>query len=499
MIRCLCVFMTLLFTVSLAGQQQGVRPEFRAVVDEPGLPRVLIIGDSISIAYTLPLREALKGVANVHRPPENCRSTWYGLEKLDEWLGDGKWDVIYFNWGLHDLKYITETGGLAMPPRGKQVASVEEYAVNLEKLVQRMRETGAALIWRMTTPVPAGSAGRFEGAEYSYNLAALKVMKKYRVSVDNLNVFIQSQNIQPVKPGNVHFSPEDSAKMGRHAAQLIERALKDPAISPDDRVNRPLPEITDKIEVREGLVYAQYGERKLKLDLYLPKERTGSKTPAVLLIHGGGFRVGDIKKYAPHAARLANEGFVAAAMEYRLLPEAKGVRECAYDAKAAVRWLRANADEFGIDAERIGAFGGSAGAFLVNVLATISASEFEGNGGNAGVSSQIQAAVSMAGSGDFMREGHRERFGLSLQEAKAMSPIAHIESQTPPFLLVHCIDDSTVPYSESEKMKTKLDSVGAAAELVTIRNCRHAFWHAEYGFDQVMEPAASFFRRTLQR
>jgi hypothetical protein len=75
----------------------------------PGQPRVLLIGDSISIGYTLPVRELLKGKANVHRIPQNGGATDVGLEKMASWLGDGKWDVIHFNFGLHDAKYFSET------------------------------------------------------------------------------------------------------------------------------------------------------------------------------------------------------------------------------------------------------------------------------------------------------------------------------------------------------------------------------------------------------
>ena len=76
------------------------------VEDVAGLPRVLLIGDSISIGYTVPAREALRGKANVHRPLTNCGPTTRGLENLSQWLGDADWDVIHFNWGLHDLKYL---------------------------------------------------------------------------------------------------------------------------------------------------------------------------------------------------------------------------------------------------------------------------------------------------------------------------------------------------------------------------------------------------------
>src|SRR5689334_14491816 len=90
--------------------RRAPNPAFAAVKDDPALPRVLLIGDSISIGYTVPTREKLKRKANVHRPGTNCGPTTRGVENLDKWLGDGKWDVIHFNFGLHDLKYIDDAG-----------------------------------------------------------------------------------------------------------------------------------------------------------------------------------------------------------------------------------------------------------------------------------------------------------------------------------------------------------------------------------------------------
>ena len=209
---------------TLAGQQSS-NPAYAPVTDVPGLPRVLILGDSISIGYTVALREALAGVANVHRPAENCRSSWYGIEKLDEWLGTGKWDVIHFNFGLHDLKHINETGQIDDPPRGKLVTTVYEYRANMEKIVERLERTGAKLIWRPTTPVPEGGKGRFAGAEVPYNMAALAVMRAHGVQVDDLNAFIADEKIPPVSPGNVHFSPESSKQMAARIAALIKAAL----------------------------------------------------------------------------------------------------------------------------------------------------------------------------------------------------------------------------------------------------------------------------------
>ena len=103
------LFATLL-ALPVLGQAQNTKPKrpnpMAPIRDVAGLPRVLLIGDSISIGYTLPTRELLKGKANVHRIPTNGGPTIRGLVQIDSWLGDGKWDVIHFNWGLHDLKFM---------------------------------------------------------------------------------------------------------------------------------------------------------------------------------------------------------------------------------------------------------------------------------------------------------------------------------------------------------------------------------------------------------
>ncbi len=205
--------------------QDAVRPEFAPVRDRPDLPRVLLIGDSISIGYTLPLRKALEGVANVHRPPENCAHTWKGLESLDQWLGDGKWDVIHFNWGLHDLKYVDADGRLADPGSGRQVSTLAEYEDNLEKLVVRLKASGARLIWRPTTPVPEGAAGRVRADVARYNRAAARVVDRHGIEVDRMNEFIAREGIPHIRPDNVHFSKEASRHLGENSAAAILRLL----------------------------------------------------------------------------------------------------------------------------------------------------------------------------------------------------------------------------------------------------------------------------------
>ena len=202
-------------------------PVFASITDNPSLPRVLLIGDSISIGYTLPTRKLLEGKVNVHRPPTNCGPTSKGLSEIDTWLGEGKWDVIHFNWGLHDLKYITERGGLAKAPdQGKQQIPIEQYRANLEQLVKRLTKTDAVLIWRNTTPVPEGAAGRAVGDSKRYNEAAAKVMKKYGVRTHDMYNFVMPRIDEIMRPANVHFTPEGSEALAETVAAEISQVLK---------------------------------------------------------------------------------------------------------------------------------------------------------------------------------------------------------------------------------------------------------------------------------
>ena len=194
-------------------------PALAPVADVPGLPRVLLIGDSISIGYTLPVRAALQGRANVHRPPGNCSSTGYTLSKLEEWLGAGKWDVIHFNWGLHDAK---------LPPEGVRHAPPEVYEQNLRRLVARLQATGAKLIWATTTPVPMGgnlAPNRRFGSVDAYNAIAAKVMAESGVATNDLNAAITPHVAQFGRPNDVHFTPEGSAFLAGHVTRSVAAQL----------------------------------------------------------------------------------------------------------------------------------------------------------------------------------------------------------------------------------------------------------------------------------
>jgi acyl-CoA thioesterase-1 len=206
-----------------APKKRAPNPAFAKIEDVAGLPRVLIIGDSISIGYTLAVRELLAGKANVHRIPTNGGPTTNGLKGIKEWLGDSKWDVIHFNWGLHDLKYIQEDASKRADPKAEgshpQVA-LADYEKNLAELVKIMQATGAKLIWCSTTPVPEGADGRIKGDELKYNEAAARVMKAAGIPTDDLHAHAAAKPDAQL-PANVHYTPEGSRYLAEKVAAVI--------------------------------------------------------------------------------------------------------------------------------------------------------------------------------------------------------------------------------------------------------------------------------------
>jgi acyl-CoA thioesterase-1 len=200
-------------------------PAYAPVQDVAGLPRVLLIGDSISIGYTVPVREALRGKANVHRPMTNCGPTTRGVQSIDQWLSDGKWDVIHFNFGLHDLKYVDDAGKNAPPDKGHPQVSEREYEKNLETIVARLKKTGAKLIFATTTPVPPGADARIKGDEQKYNAVARRVMTKNGATIDDLYAFAEPRLAEIQLPANVHFKPEGSKQLAEQVAGSVLRAL----------------------------------------------------------------------------------------------------------------------------------------------------------------------------------------------------------------------------------------------------------------------------------
>ena len=196
---------------------------------EDGLPNVLLIGDSISIGYTEPVVINLKGLANVRRVQGNSGDTNKGLDKLDQWLGDKQWDVIHFNWGLHDLCYRhpkSKLQGKRDKVNGTQAVPLEDYAENLEELVKRLKETGATLIWASTTLIPEAEAGRVVGDEIKYNKVAAEIMERHAIRINDLHTYSTTITETFTKPGDVHFNKIGYQKLGSEVSKLIQSTIE---------------------------------------------------------------------------------------------------------------------------------------------------------------------------------------------------------------------------------------------------------------------------------
>ena len=178
------------------------------VEDDPALPRVLLIGDSVSRVYTQTVRENLAGIANVHRAPANCGPTSTGLKKIDVWLGDGKWDIIHFNFGIHD-----------------RATPQADYTTRLEQLIKRMQQTGTKLVWASTTPIPDVADKYSAESIVDRNAAAAILMEKHGVDIDDLFTAITLRQAELQNPNDVHFTGPGNEILGQQVAAFLKSLI----------------------------------------------------------------------------------------------------------------------------------------------------------------------------------------------------------------------------------------------------------------------------------
>ncbi len=186
--------------------------EWGFVADDPDLPRVILIGDSISRSYTVSVRKLLAGKANVHRAPANCGPTDSGLRNMDVWLdqGNGKWDIIYFNFGIHDRRKTSE-----------------QYAANLEKVIERLRQTGATLIFARTTPFKEKTAPETDGS-IALNAVSDAVMKQHEIPTSDLHAAVADRLATVQGADHVHFNAEGIKLLAQQVAKDIETSIAAP-------------------------------------------------------------------------------------------------------------------------------------------------------------------------------------------------------------------------------------------------------------------------------
>jgi lysophospholipase L1-like esterase len=194
-------------------------------------PSILIIGDSISIGYTPFVKKYFADKVNITHNPGNAQHTGTGLEKIDAWLGDGKWDIIQFNWGLWDLCYRhpdSKVQGNRDKVNGKITYTVDEYAANLDSLVSALqRKTDAKLVFVTTTYVPEHEAGRFTDDAVKYNDAAKAVMKKHAVLVNDLyEPSISIHKKFGKGPDDVHYTTEGYEKLSNLVADFLKTEIR---------------------------------------------------------------------------------------------------------------------------------------------------------------------------------------------------------------------------------------------------------------------------------
>jgi lysophospholipase L1-like esterase len=198
-----------------------------------GPTKVLILGDSISIGYTPFVREMLADTATVVRPmvangekAENCAGTNYGKDQIERWLQleGGAFDVIHFNFGLHDLKHVDpETGKNSNDPIHPHQARLKNYTAQLRSIAQELQASGAQLIFATTTPVPKGDVRPFRDPEdvVKYNAAAWTVMSELGIPINDLYGFALLRLEEIQQPANVHFTPEGSRLLAERVAQGV--------------------------------------------------------------------------------------------------------------------------------------------------------------------------------------------------------------------------------------------------------------------------------------
>lgn len=263
------------------------------------------------------------------------------------------------------------------------------------------------------------------------------------------------------------------------------------------------PRVPAELQLTRDVEYGRGGERPLRMHLLVARERASEALPVLVWIHGGGWSGGSRDSGLPRLIPFARQGFFCVSIEYRFSQEAIFPAQIE-DCKCAIRFLRAHADKYGLDPDRIGVWGNSAGGHLVALLGTSAeVKELEGTGGWAEHSSAVQAVCDFCGPADFpawsvdTHRAVRQLFGGPLSErlelARLASPVTHASPKAPPFLIVHGDQDDVVPIAQSESLYQALKAHDVDVTFERIQGAGHALASPE-----VMQLAAKFFERTLK-
>jgi pectinesterase len=271
-------------------------------------------------------------------------------------------------------------------------------------------------------------------------------------------------------------------------------------------------ETPENVTLHENIVYSKSGKRELHLDLFQPREKGNKKFAAVLIIHGGGWRSGERKMEWPTAQHLAAKGIVAITVEYRLSPEEKypaGI----YDLKNAVRWIRANADKYFIDTNKIAAYGCSAGGELAAFLGTTGTqSKFDGENNFKNISARVNAVIDVDGILDFTHPAESNKdddpakpsagkawFGVSYKDDPfswiEASPMNYVDENTPPFCFINSSNDRY--HAGRDYVIEKMNHYEIYSEVHTITDTPHPFWLFHPWFDEMFDYMINFLSKVF--
>jgi len=272
------------------------------------------------------------------------------------------------------------------------------------------------------------------------------------------------------------------------------------------------PPVPAGVKAHRDLAYVENGHERQKLDLYLPEKAEGP-LPVIIWIHGGGWAAGSKDQCPPLRQGFISKGYAVASLGYRLSSHAIFPAQIE-DCKAGIRWLRAHAKDYGLDPDRFGVWGSSAGGHLVALVGTSGGVKDFDVGGNLDVSSGVQAVCDFYGPTDLIRfvstpgfESHAtERSpeshllgGLATERkelAAKANPITYVDKNDPPFLIVHGDKDTTVPINQSESLFESLKKVGVSAHFHTIKGAGHG---VGFGGKNIEDMVHGFFDARLKQ
>lgn len=267
-----------------------------------------------------------------------------------------------------------------------------------------------------------------------------------------------------------------------------------------------LSRVPSEVAAEADIAYRPGGSRAWRLDLFHPKAENERPRPGIVFVHGGAWRSGDKRAgtFLNGAIEYAQRGYVTITINYRLTGEAP-FPACIEDVKCAVRWLRAHAEKYNLDPNRIGAYGNSAGAHLVSILGLVKPdAELEGDGPWLDYSSMVQAVAASATPADLSlfrsTQQSDERFkneDHTVAELKRLcSPLNHVTKTAPPFLLFHGTTDRTVDVKHSDIFNAALKKAGGDVTYIRIEDSGHGVFNQHA--DRTKPAMEKFFARTLE-